>query len=125
MSPKPPSKTAQINTEQLSAFLDLQRQEVELKASEIDLRKKELEINAGTAQASLEAEKEIQTLQQTHSITVHGNRKNIIMMSCVLAFLFATFAIWQDKGEIVKDLLALGISFAGGYGFGRSQKTQA
>lgn len=124
MPPKPSTESPQINTEQLSVFLDLQKQEVELKASEIELRKKELEINAGTAQASLEAEKEIQTLQQKHSITVHGNRKSIIMMSCILAFCFATFAIWQDKADIVKDLLALGVAFAGGYGFGKSKRSK-
>lgn len=120
---KSPRRTPQIDASQISAFLDLQKGELDIRAQELAIRQTEIQSNAKTAEKSIEAEREIQGLQQRHSLVVHGNRKILMLAGMACFFLTATVALFLDKESLVIELVKLAAiavgSGLGGYAYGR------
>ena len=112
------SDSLRLSTKQISTFLENQRAEIDARAEENAVRREEIAANAAIAEKSVAAQLEVQKLQQTHSLTVHNNRKGIIYTSLTFLFIFAVVALYLDKETIVIELVKLAAAFAGGGGVG-------
>jgi len=109
---------AGLAPEQIDAFFELQRQELEVRNNELEVRRVEIDANVKMAEKSIETELQSQTLQQTHSLEVHGNRKSIIILVIICITAFSTAALFLDKDAVVLEIIKIGIAFLGGGGVG-------
>jgi len=120
-----PAKKDTVDIGQLDVFFDLQNKELELKREEMGLRRLEIEYASKSATLSVAAEKDVQVLQQQHSVIVHTNRKVIIIAGMVLFTALAGAALLLDKESTLVELVKLAAvavgSGLGGFAYGKSK----
>ncbi len=111
----------------IEQFLDLQKQELEIKQQEISFAHKELESNTIISKLGIETSERDREKQRQHNQKVWQKAFWIVFWAVVALFVFGITALFTGHAELLKELgtgaIISATSFAAGYGF-RQQREQ-
>jgi hypothetical protein len=120
VSPPPPR---QISEETARQILAVTTKDLELKAQELELRREELKANATYAEAALSAQSKDRSEGRTHKRETANDKFKFVMKTTILLLLFAGFALYLNKEQVVLEALKIIGPFvagaASGYYFGK------
>ena len=125
MPPKPVN-TPQLTSAEISRLLELQEAEVKIRSQELSLRGKEIDVNAKSAEKSIEAQLEVEKLKHQAFISFTTTKSYLIGfgMFCLAAVIVAALISNHDTValEIIQQAAIVFGSFFGGFAVGRIKK---
>lgn len=117
-------KTEQVTPDLFNRFLDLQTEDLKLKQRELDFRARSDTNNFEYAKLALKEQANDKERQRSHDAKQVKLKYYFIVGIVVIMVGLLVFLIWNDKDQLVKEIITVLLGFVpggiGGYAVGRS-----